>query len=138
MSTIVGVAPSRFIGYLFRFMLIFEINRFWILDVSEKTLKARVGWADDGSPDYEEEEEVQDIEWDIQDFDNLEDALKIAEYLLDNRLMLSDKVTISRDELCRRLGWRKNEYDAALNTLLSVKVDMLDDGKRTDCFFVHF
>lgn len=32
----------------------------------------------------------------------------------------------------------KDRYDAAINTLLNVKVDMLDGGKKTDYFFVHF
>lgn len=131
-------SKTRMISYLFRFMLIFEINRFWIFDASETSIKARVGWADDGVTDYDEDEDVQDIEWDVQHFDNLEDALKLAEYLIDNKLMRSDKVTIDREELFNRISWKKDKYDAAINTLLSIKVDMLDEGRKTDYFFVHF
>lgn len=119
-------------------MLIFEINRFWIFSASETSIKARVGWPDDGAPDYDENEEVQDIEWDIQNFDNLEDALEISEFLIDTKLMLNDKITIDSEELFNLIGWKKERYDAAINTLLSIKVDMLDGGRKTDYFFVHF
>jgi len=131
-------SKTRTISYLFRFMLIFEINRFWIFSVSEQTVKARIGWADDGAPDYDEDEEVQDIEWDVQDFDNFEDALEISEFLIDHKLMLNDRIKIDMEQLFNRIGWEKDRYDAAINTLLSVKVDMMDEGKKTDYFFIHF
>lgn len=131
-------AKTRTVSYLFRFMLLFGINRFWILDVSENVVKGRVGWGDDGTPNYDEDEEVQDIEWDVQDFDNFEDALEISEFLIDKHLMLSDKITIDRGELSKQVGWESSRYDAAVNTLLRVKVDMLDEGKKTDYFFIHF
>ncbi len=131
-------SKTRIISYLFRFMMIFDINRFWILNASETFVKARVGWADDGVPDYDEDEEVQDIEWAVQHFENFEDALEIAEYLIDNKLVRGDKVTIDKEELFNRISWKKDKYDAAINTLLSIKVDMLDDGRKTDYFFIHF
>ncbi len=126
------------ISCLFRFMLIFEINRFWIFSASDRMVKGRVGWADDGAPDYNEEEEVQEIEWDVQDFNNFEDALELSEFLIDQKLMSNDRVTINREELFDQIGWEKDRYDAAVNTLLNIKVDMLDDGRKTDYFFVHF
>ncbi len=131
-------STTRIVSYLFRFMLIFEIDRFWIFSASEKNIKARIGWANDGTPDYDEDEEVQDIEWSVQHLDGFEDALRISEFLIDEKLMLNDKVTIDSEELFNRLGWEKNRYDAAINTLLSIKVDMLDDGRITDYFFIHF
>ncbi len=131
-------SKTRAISYLFRFMLIFEINRFWIFSSSERTVKGRIGWADDGAPDYDEDEEVQDIEWDVQCFSNFDDALEISEFLIDQKLMSNDRVTIDREELFDRIGWEKGRYDAAIKTLLSIKVDMLDEGRKTDYFFVHF
>lgn len=131
-------STTRMISYVFRFMLIFEINRFWVFSASETSVKARVGWADDGVPDYDEDEEVQDIEWDVQCFDNFEDALELSEYLIDNKLIRVDKITIDREELCNRISWGKDRYDAAINTLLRIKIDMLDNGRKTDYFFIHF
>lgn len=129
---------SKFIGYLFRFMLVFDINRFQLLGISGETIKARIGWADDGAPDYQEGEEVQDIEWDIQKFENMEDALFLIEYLIENHFISSDKIIINESELREKLGWESYRYDNALKTLLSIRVDMVDDGKRSDYFFVHF
>lgn len=131
-------SATRMISYLFRFMLAFEINRFWIFSASETSIKARVGWPNNGVPDYDENEEVQDIEWDIQYLDNLEDALEVLEYLIDNDLMRSDKIKVGRETLFERMNWEKTRYNAAINTLLSIKVDMLDGGRKTDYFFVHF
>lgn len=129
---------ARMISNLFRFMLIFDINRFRIFRVTETSIRAQVGWADDGVRDYDEDDEVQDIEWNVQYYDNFDDALELAEYLIDNKLMRSDKVTIDREELFSRIAWEKDRYDAAINTLLCIKVDMLDEDRKTDCFFVHF
>ena len=123
---------SRSISHLFRFMLLFDINRFQILEVSEQTVKACIGWADDDSPYYNENEEIQNIEWNIQKFENIEDALTLAEYLIDNNLISIDKISIDENELYKRLGWEKDKYDAALKTLLSIKVDMVDEEKKTD------
>lgn len=129
---------SKFITYLFRFMLIFDINRFKILSSSNNTIKVQIGWADDGSAYYDEDEETQEIEWDIQTFENMEDALSLAEYLIDNKLLISDKISISKEVLKEKIGWDSCKYDDAIDTLLSIRVDMIDDGKRTDYFFVHF
>lgn len=129
---------ARVISNLFRFMLIFEINRFRILDVTETSVKARVGWADDGALDYDEDEEAQDIEWGIQHYDNFEDALELAEYLIDNNLMRNDKIAIDSEDLFNRIAWEKDRCDAAISTLLSIRVDMLDNGRKTDYFFIHF
>lgn len=131
-------STTHIISNLFRFMLIFRINRFWIFNASETTVRARVGWADEDSPYYDENEEVQDIEWDVQQFDNFEDALRLSEFLIDKKLMRSDKITIDSEELFKQLSWDKDRYDVAINTLLSIKVDMLDEGRKTDYFFVHF
>jgi len=131
-------SEARMISSLFRFMLIFEINRFWIISASKKTIKARVGWAAAVSSDCMEDDEIQDIEWEVQSFDNFEDALKVSEFLIDNGLMLNDKITVDSEKLLELMGWKKDRYDAAIKTLLNIKVDMLDEGKKTDYFFVHF
>ncbi|MFT5319625.1 MAG: hypothetical protein ACI8RA_002906 [Chlamydiales bacterium] len=128
----------KYVSNLFRFMLIFEINRFTLLNTSESIIMARIGWGNDGSPDYDEEDEVQDIEWDIQSSVFIEDALKMAEFLINNQLIHSDKIMIDKRELSKRIGWANKRFEEALKTLLDIRVDMVDEGKRTDYFFVHF
>lgn len=129
---------TRFVTYLFRFMQIFKIDRFQIFSVTNTSVHALVGWPDDGRVDYDENEEVQEVAWDVQEFENYEDTFLLAEYLLENDLMDNDRIMIEMSELGDRIGWEKSRYDAAMNTLLEIKVDMIDDGKRTDFFFVHF
>ncbi len=131
-------STTRIISNLFRFMLIFEINRFQIYEVSETSIKAQIGWDDDGAPDYDEDEEVQDIEWSVQHFHNFEDALQLAEYLIDHKLIQGDKIMIDREKLLNRISWEKDRYDESVITLLNIRVDMLDENRKTDYFFLHF
>ena len=129
--------PTKFINYLFRYMLIFKIDKFFLFDVTNKTIKARVGWPDEGLPYYDENEEVQDIEWDVQYFENIEDALFLVEVILDNQAISLDKIIMPTEELRNKTGWNITKFEAALNTLLEIEVDMVDEGKRSDSFFVH-
>ena len=123
---------------LFRFMLLFQINRFEILKLNGSSIEALVGWADDGSPHYDREEEVQLMDWDVQYFDNMDDALLLAEYFIDNRFIQNDKISISRDLISDQIKWDQERLDLAIETLLELKVDMVDEGKKTDYFFLHF
>lgn len=124
---------------LFQFMSLFDIDRFQVFETSAGTIKARVGWGHDGRQvDYDPDEEVQDIEWDVQDSAYLDDVLEIIRLLIDEDLVDMDKITISPENLRQRLGWAPERFEPALFTLLGIRVDMVDDGERTDRFFVHF
>ena len=128
----------KYLGYLFRFMYLFKIDRFKILKVTNKKINVQIGWPDDGSLYYEEDEEVQEIEWDVQEFSNIEDALLLAEFIYDNNLIDIDKIIISPEELLKKIQWNEKRFELALGTLLNIKVDMIDDGKKSDYFFIHF
>jgi len=123
---------------LFKFMSLFGINRFKILTLDSKTIKAQVGWPDDGTENYDENEEVQDILWHIQDDESIEDALTLGKFLLDNKLIANDKIVVDYEILQSKINWDSRKFDTALQTLLSIKVSMLDDDKETDSFFIHF
>jgi hypothetical protein len=41
-------------------------------------------------------------------------------------------------ELKHCIGWEECRFDHALETLLNLRVDMVDNGERTDYFFFHF
>lgn len=133
---------TKSVAHLFHFMLLFGINRFFLLAESETTIKARVGWPDDGSPNYEEEDDVQEIEWDVQSFSNIAEVLALITLIRDMNLISIDKVIISPEELFEKvqqsLNWDKQRFDLALDTLLNFKVDMIDEGRKSDYFFVHF
>jgi hypothetical protein len=123
-------------------MLLFEINRFTILSESNKTISARIGWGNDGRSDYDEDEEVQEVVWDIQEFSAMEDVLLITEFIRDNNLINNDKIIIDYDSLFEKFknkhGWTLEKFSNALDFILSIKVDMVDESEKTDFFFVHF
>ncbi|MGB7304139.1 MAG: hypothetical protein WBD13_07665 [Burkholderiaceae bacterium] len=129
---------SHAVGQLFRFMWLFEINRFTVFSASEKTIRAKIGWPDDGRDDYAEEEEVQEIEWRVQNIDHFDLAMELADFLADNDLMATDKITVGHAELLEKTGWDAQKLDSAVSALLSIRVDMIDDGEKTDFFFIHF
>lgn len=138
MSVLRGNSRMHFVGLLFRFMLIFGINRFEVLSVSQRVIRAKVGWPDEGQTDYAPEEEIQEIEWAIQPLGDIDLAIDLAEWIVDRELIRGDKIVLNKADLAKRLGWNGEEYERALSALLEIRVDMVDEGRRTDYFFVHF
>ncbi len=132
------MAKAEAIGNLFRFMLMFGINRFSLLETTEASIRARVGWPVEPGSLLGEDDEFQDIEWEVQYFDNIDDAIEISEFLIDRCLIDIDRITVSEKELGQKIGWETIRYRGALDTLLRIKVGMLDDGVKSDYFFVHF
>lgn len=128
----------KYVTRLFRFMWVFEIDRFQILEVSSNQIRAVVGWPDEGDGCHDTDEEVQEILWDIQEFDNMDESLDLLEFAYSNGLFDFDKFLISEDTLRQKIGWKEDTFELALKTLLSIRVDMLDDGMKSDVFFVHF
>ncbi len=119
------------IDRLSRFMSLFGISRFKIVSCDEKIIKAQVEWLED-------EEEVQDILWHVQDNGSMEDALMLGNFIFDNKLISNDKIIVDYEILQSKINWDSKRFDRALNTLLSIKVSMLEEGKETDSFFIHF
>lgn len=124
---------------LFRFMLLFGIYKFSILNEDAGTINARIAWQE---VDEDGNEEGQDIEWDIQDIENLPDALRLAEFIRDKRLIASDRIVVDPEELSSQFSqetaWSAGRTKRAIDALLNIRVDMLDDGRKSDYLFVHF
>lgn len=121
---------------LFQFLSTFGIDRFTILEIKGSVIKARIGWPFDGSPDYDPDEETQEVSWLIDDDPLLDDALQLLQHLSKNQQIDIDKITIPEPEVLALIEELELTRDC-LEKLLSVKVDMLDHGKVTDFFFVH-
>lgn len=117
-------------------MLAFGIDRFKILETSLHSIRAVVGWPNDGSEYYDEAEEVQEIEWTIQNTAEVNEALTLLEYLVSENHLDNDRIVLSQGDLRERA--EITEFDTKLDALLSIRVDMIDDGKKTDFFFFHF
>lgn len=131
-------ANDLYADRLHRFMSIFGINRFEISLSDPKIIRATVGWPDDGSEDYDETDEVQNILWHVQDDEAIEDALILGKFIFDNKLISIDKIIVNSNFLQNKINWKKERFNLALKMLLSIKVSMLDYGEETDSFFIHF
>lgn len=123
---------SKAVVRLFRFMRLFGINQFRIDSLNGDSIKAKVGWPDNESDDG------QAVEWKINNNETIDKAIELGEFILDNKCISIDKITISESNLQNKINWNSNEFKTAINELLSIKVNMIDNGKKTDSFFLHF
>ena len=134
------VSVNKAVVLLFRFLRLFGIDRFILLDVSYKQIKGKIGWPNKfNDPDYIAEEEVQEIEWLIERSPINEDGLVIAERALDGGKLNGDKFLISKTELgaFAPIHWQKPRVEKALEDLFAIRVYMIDEGEKTDYFFLH-
>lgn len=94
--------------------------------------------------DLDDPEETQEFVWHIQENQvPSEEVLLLAELLHKQELLDIDKIKISINEL-KKLYIQKqgyiipdNKFLEILETLKSVEVSMIDEGKETDIFFIH-
>lgn len=128
---------SRAVSQLFQFLLVFGIDRFTILEINGQVIHARIGWPYDGSPDYDPNEETQKVSWEIDGDPLLDQALHLLHELAKNGQIDIDRIALREPEV-RKLVSELNLPKRSLEKLLSVHVDMLDSGKKTDAFFIHF
>ena len=124
-------------------MSVFEIDRFSISEISEGAIRATVGWPDDGTQkDYDPKEETQEILWSVQDFQNIDDALTVLETAADLEKFDMDLIRLEPNDLSKivatKYNWNEDKITEAIDTLLKIKVNMIDNGQATDSFFVHF
>lgn len=94
--------------------------------------------------EIDDPEEVQEFIWHIQESEApSEDVRKLAELLNEKNLLSIDQIGVSRWEL-RNLYSKKqgrivseSEFVDILETLESIEVPMVDEGKETDVYFIH-
>ena len=92
--------------------------------------------------EWKDEDELQEIYWDCKISDEyLMGLTKLIEYIINNKLIYIDKIQIQKHQLSNQLsslGWTIEKTEDVIETLLSLKVDMIDCGQKTDSFFIHF
>lgn len=94
--------------------------------------------------EIDDPEEVQEFIWHVHEADvPSEGVRKLAELLNEKRLLSIDQISVSRHEL-RSLYSKKqgrivpeSEFIAILETLESIEIPMVDEGKETDVYFIH-
>ena len=121
-----------------RFLFLFEAIGLEVTSETESTVEATAEFELD--PDVDEPgDQFQEICWTVQL--DLDDALSLAEAAKSSGLLYSDRLTADPEELSMMahalLGWSGSRADRALRRLLEIRVDMIDDGEKTDYFFIH-
>jgi hypothetical protein len=87
-------------------------------------------------------EDTQAFSWNIpSSSEQFPNTVALINYLSENNLVSIDKIIISEDSLISRLkeiGWDSQKINTSLHSLCSINVPMVDNGERTDSFFIHF
>jgi len=104
------------------------------IDVKNGIVAGTVGWPG--------EEDKQDFSWHIEEGGLPSISVnQLCEYLVQNKLLNGDAILPSESDLIARLmeaGWTADESMYAIDYLMNIHVRMVDDGKETDWFYVHF
>jgi len=127
-------------SFLMTFMKMFECHHINILQEADGFLKARVFWDESNNDDYEE------IRWDIADSDLPDEKCLIIVELLSNlNLIEIDMVTITRRKLFGRLEQHHpgtfvnyEEFEKYFEDLLSIDIDRVNENNEPfDSFYIH-
>ncbi len=122
---------------LFRFLRLFDITMFSVLEATGEYVRAVVAWEDGCEGGIPVPEEVQEVLWHYGTSPISEDSLLVAEYAYNVDLVHADKPKIDADTVSRALGWNRERVDSAIAELLMIRVDMVDDDEVTDAFQLH-
>ena len=125
-----------------KIMLLFKVNRIEFLRAESMVIEAVVGWPDEGQPYYDANEERQEVTWHAQAHQLTQDVSMCVEFLVRGSFVRGDRISIDEPQVLLRLmnsfGWELERAKVALTALLSIRIDMIDEGSPTDAFFLHF
>ena len=130
-------STSKEIVRFYRFMRLFGITLFSILDVKPQRIRAIIAWKDDCAGGLPNCEDTQEVAWDCKSEEAIDDGLDVGEYAYDAGLIESDHITINVDDVRLQFGWETARSEVALRTLLQVRARMIDNGKESDEFLLH-
>ena len=121
----------------FRFMRLFGITEFRLLECQEARIDAMVGWQGASKVPVDEDEEIQAVRWLCLPPERLADALLLGEYAQLVGAIDIDRVSLVPARAQAALQWEPSRFDEAYENLLAIRVPMLDEGTETDIFFLH-
>ena len=87
------------------------------------------------------DEETKEFVWYYSSFNEIPRAIQLLDILKKNEWLHNDKVIISKQDVVNYLkymGWENVDINTTFLFLFSLKIKMVDDGKETDSFFIHF
>ena len=131
------ISVNKQIVRFFRFMRLFRVSLFSLLDIKPQRIRAIIGWKEDFIGGIPDSEDTQEVIWDCRSEETIDDALDVGEYAYDAGLIKSDRISVNVGDIQGQFGWKTARSEAALNTLLQLRVRMIDNGKETDEFLLH-
>jgi hypothetical protein len=90
---------------------------------------------------YDDNSGEQYFLWNMPDIHLVEKGTEVLDCLFTGKLISGDKLTVSRIDLINNLidhGWNESEVTETIDFLFRIRINMTDDGKETDCFFIHW
>jgi len=104
------------------------------ININSETITGILSWKN--------EDDTQEISWHLPnenvDFD---DTIELIDYVLANKLIDGDKITVSEKDLIQKLnlaGWDSQKAIRSIDNLCGISIKMVDNGEETDSFSVHF
>ena len=121
----------------FRFMRLFGATMFSVIRVGHDSIRAVVAWEDDCELGIPDPEDAQEVRWTWDAASETDDALTVGEYAYEAGWISLDRIRVDQEELRNGLGWNPERVTNAVDTLLRLRAQMIDDGHPTDSFFLH-
>jgi hypothetical protein len=123
-----------------KMMMLFDVDRISIVHAANQCIEAEIGWPDQGQAHYDAKEEQQRVVWTYGDLNP--DVSFVLEHLKVGGQLRGDRIETARDALEGQLvdafGWDPTRASFAVTDTLELRIDMVDDGVKSDAFFLHF
>lgn len=87
------------------------------------------------------DDDMQRFVWHYSNLNHLKMATELLDILKQKKWISIDKIIVSEKELIKYLeeiGWNMDDINNVLFFLVSLNINMIDEGEETDMFFVHF
>ncbi len=95
-----------------------------------------------GTVGWPEEDDKQDFYWKIENWNiDFSKLSLLCNFISNKNLINGDHITISYEALLSRLidaRWDSKDAKQSLDYLCSFEIKMIDDGEKTDSFYIHF
>lgn len=122
--------------YVIRFLCsFFQLFHCYIIEIKLSDRKA------EGIVCYEDFHDIQQFVWNYNHNNSIEDAIILAETLWHEKLINGDKIIVTEEDIKKILhkkNWSEDAISNSISFLLTVRVNMVDDGEVTDSFYIHF
>lgn len=118
------------------------IEMFFKLFGADVVIKCKDEEKISGEAIWKGEEETQEFLWySIKIDESMINVYRLIEFIIENKLIKGDMIAESKDklnEILYKSGWNRKIALDAVNNLQNIKISMIDNGKATDYFCIHF